>query len=378
MCNVIDLRDVFDDINGPIYWDQGHVSDTANLILAEKFHEIVNEIFLKKESDTSKFHNVISKYNSPIITSYLLSKIGIDMDYTQLKQDLSTDFKNDGNFFYLKHKLGGSEKIFVGKDLSKSDLSKMSLTGQNLSGANLSGQDGNLKDLRKTDFTDTILRGANLSFTDLSGQDLSGKDLRGINFHGANLQNADLTNISISKIFQIYDPDPDNPRCLNSSDLFIDAVVKERCVIDLIKNEVHRTDFSNANMKGVTISVAPPYDFIHFVNFEGADLTGVDISNMKFRACDFKGATLSNNNINNTAFVLCDFESAKLTESNVIGVVFQNVNFSNAKILDGNFQSTYFIDFVDFSGADLKGTLFVEPTKSGTIILNCKNNEICN
>ena len=378
VCNVIDLRDVFDDINGPIYWDQGHVSDTANLILAEKFHEITNEIIFNKKSTESKFHSVISKYNSPIITSYLLSKIGIDMDYTQLKQDLSTDFKNDGNFFYLKHKLGGSEKILVGKDLSNSDLSKMSLTGQNLSGANLSGQDGNLKDLRKTDFTDTILRGANLSFTDLSGQDLSGKDLRGINFHGANLQNADLTNISISKTFQIYDPDPDNPRCLNSSDLFIDAILNERCVIDLMKNEVHRTDFSNANMKGVTISLAPPYDFIHFVNFDGADLTGVDLSNIKFRACTFKGANFFNNNMNNIAFVLCDFANAKFIESKAIGAVFHNVNFHNAKILDGNFQNTYFIDFVDFSGADLKDTLFVEPIMVGNIILSCENNEICN
>ena len=38
-CNVIDLRGIFDDVSGPIYWDQGHISDTGNLILAEKFHE---------------------------------------------------------------------------------------------------------------------------------------------------------------------------------------------------------------------------------------------------------------------------------------------------------------------------------------------------
>ena len=258
------------------------------------------------------------------------------------------------------------EQILVGKDLSKTDLSKINLTGQDLSGANLSG-----KDLRKIDFTGTILRSANLSFTNLSGQDLSGMDLRGINFHNANLENADLSNITISKVIQYSN-------CPSSDDIFLDSILNERCAIDLIKNEVPRTDFSNANMKGVTISPAPPYDFIHFVNFEGADLTGVDISNIKFRACIFKGANLSNNNINNTAFVLCDFTNAKFTESNVIGAVFHSVSFHNAKILDGNFQSTYFIDFVDFSDADLKGTLFVEPTMMGNIVLSCKNNQICN
>ena len=370
-CNVIDLRGIFDDVSGPIYWDQGHISDTGNLILAEKFHEIVNEIFLKKESDASKFHSVISKYNNPIITSYLLSKIGIDVDYTQSKQDLSTHFKMDGNFFYLKNQLGGSEKILVGKDLSKFDLSKMILAGQNLSGVNLSGQD-----LRYVDLSDTLLRGANLSFTNLSGQNLSGKDLRGINFHGANLENADLTNISISKIVQVYEPDLDNPRCSSSIDLFLNAILKEICVIDLIKHEEHRTDFSNANMKGVTISLTPPNDFIHFVNFEGADLTGVDLSNIKFRACTFKGANFFNNNLDNTAFVLCDFRNAKLIESKATDVVFQSVIFHNAKIINGYFEKPIFID-TDFSGADLKGSMINDAHMIGNIDLRCKNHQIC-
>ena len=202
-CNVVDLRGTFDDVSGPIYWDQGHVSDTANLILAEKFHEIVNEIIFNKKSNEGKFHSVISKYNSPIITSYLLSKIGIDVDYTQIKkQNLDAKDKRDGNYFYLKNQLGGSENILVGKDLSKTDLSKINLAGQDLSGANLSGTADNLKDLREIDLTGTILRGANLSFTNLSGKDLSGMDLRGINFHNANLENADLSNITISKSIQ--------------------------------------------------------------------------------------------------------------------------------------------------------------------------------
>ena len=74
-CNVIDLRGIYDDINGPLYWDQGHVSDTANLITAEKFHEVITELIFKEKPNKNKFHNVISQYNSPAITSYLLSKI---------------------------------------------------------------------------------------------------------------------------------------------------------------------------------------------------------------------------------------------------------------------------------------------------------------
>ncbi len=68
-CTVIDLRGIYDDINGPLYWDQGHVSDTANLITAEKFHEVITELIFKEKPNKNKFHNVIYKYNSPTITS---------------------------------------------------------------------------------------------------------------------------------------------------------------------------------------------------------------------------------------------------------------------------------------------------------------------
>jgi uncharacterized protein YjbI with pentapeptide repeats len=371
-CNVVDLRGVFDDITGPIYWDQGHVSDTGNLILAEKFYEITNELIFNKKLTESKFHNITSKYNSPAITSYLLSKIGIDVDYDQIeKKDLAAKSKKDGNYFYLKNQLGGSGKILVGKDLSKTDLSKINLTGQNLSGANLSGQD-----LRKIDFTDTILRSANLSFTNLSGQDLSGMDLRGINFHNANLENADLSNITISKAVQYLD----KPECHDPNNIFLDAVLTKRCVLEVLKNESIRTDFSNANMKGVIITIsAPPgkIPFMHFVDFSGADLTGIDFSNLTFQACKFDGTNLNNSNMSQTGFHFCTFNDAKFNNSKFVNTYFHDVSFRNAEIIDGYFEKPIFID-VDFSNADLKGTLFDGITAIGNIVFNCKNNQICN
>ena len=366
-CNVIDLRGIFDDINGPIYWDQGHVSDTANLILAEKFHEVINEIIFNKKSNEGKFHSVISKYNSPAITSYLLSKIGIDVDYTQIeKQDLTTQYKKDGNYFWLKNQLGGSEKILVGKDLSKTDLSKINLTGQNLSGANLSGQD-----LRKIDFTDTILRSANLSFTNLSEQDLSGMDLRGINFHNANLENADLSNISISKAVQYSN-------CPSAVDTFLNSIFKKRCIIEVLQNESVRTDFSNADLKGVTIGLSAPNNFFKFVDFSGADLTGIEFSDLIFEGCKFNETNFSNSNMNNVSFLFCDFTEAKFNNSKFFQAFFHNVSFRNAEIIDGSFKQTIFIDHADFSNADLQGTSFDGIDMIGNIVFNCKNNQICN
>ena len=370
---VIDLRGLYDDISGPIYWDQGHVSDTANLVTAEKFYEIVNEVIFNKKSNENKFHSIISKYNSPTITSYLLSKIGIDVDYAQIeKQDLTTKNKLDGNFIYLKNKFGGSENILVGKDLSKTDLSKINLTGQDLSGANLSGQD-----LRKIDFTDTILRGANLSFTNLSGQDLSGKDLQGINFRGANLENADLSDIITSRAVQNWLPP--GFQCSFTGELpdeWAGLADAHKCAETVFQNEVTGIYFNDANLRWVTMNFSE-YGSIHYVDFSGADLTGIETSNVAFRDSKFIGTKLNDSEMGLATFFYVDFSNAELENSQFTeSPFFQNVSFHNAKIIDAYFEKPIFID-VDFSNADLNGTMIDEETLFGNTVRTCQNHQIC-
>ena len=371
---VIDLRGLYDDISGPIYWDQGHVSDTANLVTAEKFYEIVNEVIFNKKSNENKFHSIISKYNSPTITSYLLSKIGIDVDYAQIeKQDLTTENKLDGNFIYLKNKLGGSENILVGKDLSKTDLLKINLTGQDLSGVNLSGQD-----LRKIDFTDTILRGANLSFTNLSGQDLSGKDLQGINFRGANLENADLSDITTSRTIQTWTPLGSQCSSFTGElpDEWAGLADTHKCTETVFQNEVTRTYFNDANLSGATMNFSE-YGSINYVDFSDADLTGIKTSNVAFRDSKFIGTKLNYSEMGLATFFYVDFSNAELENAQFTGTpFFQNVSFHNAKIIDAYFEKPIFID-VDFSNADLNGTMIDEETLFGNTVRTCQNHQIC-
>ena len=369
-CNVVDLRGVFDDITGPIYWDQGHVSDTGNLILAEKFHDIINEIIFNKKSNDSKFYNIISKYNSPVITSYLLSKIGIDVDYDQIeKKDLAVKSKKDGNYFYLKNQLGGSGKILVGKDLSKTDLSKINLMGQNLSGANLSGQD-----LRKIDFTGTILRSANLSFTNLSGQDLSGKDLQGVNFRNANLENVDLSNVITQRVIQYVSCPPLSFQFLDES--YRSLASNNKCTEIVYQNETIRTNFSDANLRGVTMNFSE-YSIMMYVDFSGADLTGIELLNIGFDNCKFIGTKLNDSKMSAPQFFHVDFSNAELNNSQFTKTpFFQNVSFHNAKITNGYFEKPIFID-TDFSNADLNNTVIDEQIMIGDNDHACKNNQIC-
>ena len=97
-----------------------------------------------------------------------------------------------------------------------------------------------------------------------------------------------------------------------------------------------------------------------------------------FRACKFSGTNFYNSNMNNVEFTLCDFTEAKFINSKSFSTAFHNVSFHNAKIIDGSFKQTIFIDYVDFSNADLQGTSFDGIDMIGNIVFNCKNNEICN
>ena len=50
MCTkTFDIRDVFDTETGPIYWDQGHVSDRGNSIVAKSLYNVILPIVLKNK-----------------------------------------------------------------------------------------------------------------------------------------------------------------------------------------------------------------------------------------------------------------------------------------------------------------------------------------
>ena len=314
-CEAYDFRDIFDDVSGPIYWDQGHTSDAGNLILAEEFFNILNKKITNDFLYEERFHAIISEYNSPEIISFLISKLEIEVDNDKLKINLSDSVHHKGNYFFLKNKLGGFENILVGKDLTNIDLRSMDLKGQDLSGANLSGMD-----LRGIDFSETILRDSNLSFANLSEQDLSGMHLRGINAHEANLENVDFRNTVFSKFVQIGDEKirSVNTKCFDENDTTMNIINSINCMMDVLKNESIRTDFSNSSLIGAEFGSKEIYenlaDFILFANFSGANLTGQDFSDLRFYASDFSNTIINDSEASNSHFILIDFSNGKIDD----------------------------------------------------------------
>ena len=373
-CEVYDLRDVFDDVSGPIYWDQGHIGETGNLLLAEKFFELSSKKVANDIQPISMFHDIISKYNSPIVTSYLLSKLDIEIDNEREILELTIETREQGNYFKLKNILAGSENILVGKDLRSIDLDstprlvRLQLDGADLTGANLSGLD-----LRHIDFSNIMIRGADLSNTNLDGQNFSGVDLRGVNFSNASIENGIFLNAKFTKIIQA------DYRC--SADAGGDFVKLTGCGHQIAKNELIRTNFSGSNLNGAKFgSTTSDFQAIQLVDFSDADLTNSNFDTVGIWHSNFENAILDNIKMKNFAIGYADFSNVKMKNFHMSEFVMVSTSFKNADMTNGTidmFNAEMFKP--DFTDTDFQNThIFSNVRIDGQPTLLCINNSVCN
>jgi len=365
-CETYDLRNIFDEVKGPIFWDQGHTLQAGNLIVAEKFFELAMKKIEPTYVHDGKFREIIADYNSIPTMTYLFDKIGISDKTFQNELKDTTKLKNDqGKFFELKNELGEISNSLVGKDLRNADLTNINLKGQNLTGANMSGQ--NLQDI---DFSDAIIRNANLSYTNLEGKDFSGMDLRGIDFTGANLKDVNFSDAIISKTIQIVGDCGDENPAMGIIKNFI-------CNSTVLENEEIRTNFTNADLTNAKFaSSLIENQMIYFADFTNADLTNVDLYKVQLFGGDFTNAKLNGISGKQIFILENDFTNSEMNDFEISETWIQSTVFYDADMKNGNFDSITFID-VDFSGTDFQGTQFLSLNEIGDNNYSCKNSLIC-
>ena len=368
-CDFHDLRGIFDQVKGPIYWDQGHTLQAGNLIIAEKFFDLSMKKLDPDFKSDFKFTELISKYNSQSIMNFLLDKLNVqekslDKD---TKDELKIDFRK-GKYFLLKSEQQDISNILVGNDLRNVDLSKLNLKNQDLTGANLSGHD-----LRYVDLSSTIIRGANLSYTNLEGKNLSGMDLRGIDFSNAKLKDVDFTGAIFSKTIQAGGKD------CKDENVIVDLIKLFNCTAKVVENESFRNNFENADLTNAKFGKSlgqPRNQMIYFTNFENADLTNTDIHHAQIIGCNFNGANLDGMNGKQLSFLKNSFKDTKLNNFNIKETWFQMNSFESTQMKNGVFENITFINSY-FPDADLQGTEFINLNASEDNRFHCKNNVIC-
>jgi len=370
VCELHDLRKIFDNVYGPIYWDQGHLMHAGNLIIAEKFFELsmqkIDPSFILEQ----KFVKIISNYNSIPILTFLFNEIGIGYETFQNEPKDTTNLGNkQGKYFHLKNEFGDATMSFVGQDLRDVDLKGVDLKGVDLTGANLSGQD-----LRDVDLTSTIIRGANLSKTNLEGKDFSGMDLRGIDFSFANLKNVNMIDATISKPLQYLD----NGQCDDPSDFVLSLMKNVKCIKDVLVEEEVRTIFHNVDFTNAKFGTTDESEQQKFYS--------VDFSNAKFTNAEFIEVSIAGSDLSNAEFNNINGKMVLIASSNLENMNMKNFNFdilwiqdsslTNSEFKNGLIENAFFMDF-NMINTDLDGTKITNLIEGGKNDLDCKNHSVC-
>lgn len=344
VCTVTkDLRDVFDQVKGSVFWDQGHIAEAGNMIIGEKLYEIsLSTIQNPNLKNHSIFNEILKKYNNSNIISYLLEQY--DIDTTNFK-DVEPSYNIEaGKYFSLKDKFGVNN-ILVGKDLSNTVLSTINLVTQDLTGANLSGQD-----LRNIDLTGTILLNVNLTNTNLSGLDLRNRDLTGSIFNETNLYETKFENV-ICKYCDISNTNFSNA-IVSSSILTYSTITDSdfsnlRLIAMVFNNsDISNTDFSNSDLSFSKQPGYIPYQIkIELAKF---GMSADEVKKLNY----WKFSNMSNKILyNHTGTIPVLALTNWSVESETVSLIYMVVN----SFADSNLSNLNFVDSnlftVNFSGA---------------------------
>tara|TARA_Y100001936_G_scaffold38600_2_gene36806 strand:- start:32 stop:1588 length:1557 start_codon:yes stop_codon:yes gene_type:complete len=129
-----DLRNVFDEETSPVYWDQGHVSDLGNRIVADKISENILSLIPKHKSSSPSFSShdsfnepsivesgfkyLFSSYKTPI---FLGSFVSYETHFPLTNIEPTLDITSKKSIFETQSKEYNFENISITIELLKND-----------------------------------------------------------------------------------------------------------------------------------------------------------------------------------------------------------------------------------------------------------------
>ncbi len=212
------------------------------------------------------------------------------------------------------------------------DLSHADLSGANLSKAVL----------KQTRLERTNLSRADLREADLDGARLEGANLAGAQVTGANFADAyvDRTWTNLLKGTPGYDKIKWRGSGPSASDAPMPSGVAET-IARMKKGNREWNRWRDANKKVR-------------LNLNGADLTKVDLFNMRLNNTDLRNANMSGANLKYSWFSDSDLRGANLTKAYLSEVLLDNADLSGAILTGASLQRSR-VDGIKLAGANLEG-----------------------
>ncbi|HVT01033.1 MAG TPA: pentapeptide repeat-containing protein [Patescibacteria group bacterium] len=114
------------------------------------------------------------------------------------------------------------------------------------------------------------------------------------------------------------------------------------------------------------------YINLDLAEFDGLDLSHVDLTGINLAGASFRGCNLEWTNFSGTKCMLADFQESNLHLANMVGALAINTNFQRSQITGARFRESFF-NYADFSGARIEQTdmsfcIFYGSSFNGTLI----------
>ena len=380
-----DFRRIFDYIQEPVFFDNGHTLVLGNKIIAENVFSVISPIYFDETHSVIQ-NDLNSENNGPetgVVYAVGADLSGKNFDNLNLqnavfdKADLSnTSFKNaniDGARFVfanldnsnLLDRIDLSDINLAGANISNvslkgKDLSGTILTGADLSNSNLTGVDLSGKDLTKTILIDVNLSNSNLTGANLTGANLKGANVKNVDFTSADLTNAKFRGVDISmgylSTMNLTKVDLSGAILTNADLSEMDLSSTDLSGQDLSDKDLTNTILTGANLTDVIL----PDGVLSGKNFEGTkfngvDLSGKDLSHSNFQYATFDNANLEGANLTDSTFIQVDF--TKIKNKSLAGADLSNASFAYSNLSGVNLAGVI-LHTTNFWKADLSGVDF--------------------
>jgi uncharacterized protein YjbI with pentapeptide repeats len=299
---VIDLRELFDNISEPVYYDEGHVGSLGNSVVANKFYDLALPMIMKESKSTNK--NYENSNQTEEITSINVREQIVQNDYSgldfRINQFLSYHDSPQKLFdFFLNYYKTPSAVSSLILEIQKNNLNKFNSkqTDQLI----FNEKNTNSREFINKNFTNIVFK----------------TDLVNSNFINVNLINA---------------------KFIESNFNFIKVTDSDLSNISIIRSNLQNSNINNSKINDSTIAY-------------------VDWSNSNFSNTSFKNSKFLNVNFNNSTFKSIDFSFADLSNQKLNQLIFQNTNFqntyfNNADLSNADLKGTNLI-YANFRNADL-------------------------
>jgi len=393
-----DLMGIFDDIRGPIFFDNVHAGPKGNQVIAENFYELslpiilentvkqnttlfdgkqnlvqkevssIEESQLVRKSSGSFFDEIINSYKTPSLIRTFFIKFdersldenilsepqqnivpkqsaNEELDFKEMNlSGLDLQNKNLQNAKFYASDLSNANLAntnLQGADLRFAKMSNVNLEKTNLEGANLFFADLSNVDLTNTNLNNVILLHTNFTNANLEGIDLSGKDLTGTILVGANLVGVNLKDVDLSG--------KDLTGTILEEKLFesnIEEKFEESLDLKKIEIDINKDDLVGKDLTKIDLSD---------VNLAGINLTNANLSGTNLLGKDLTGTILVGANLSNANLAGAVLDNSDLTKSDLTNAYLSGATFQHTKLIETNFYN-----------ADLSNTLFYNVTLENT------------